>query len=425
MTSSLLHLPSRATTPPSRPSSSLSPEAVTPPPSSSLPGIAAGTGPSPRVKQSSLMGFLSPAAAAASPADSKVTRMTSLTGGHSQHFIEDSWQQRLHGRPPKQAPPVQAQPVNSQPQHHAKADKPTGAVTKERGVKRPLDFPQDIHSLLPPEWGGKAGGTADKAKSKGKQKGKTSLTAQYLHPDTIQHSAQGAMQNRPGQLGRVQTTVASSKSDSQQQPHTRPNAAAADATAHKRAEQAQQAEPAQHAQPAQQAQQGSSSSIPWFRSNSNVAAAQQEAAIRNEPLIKTAHSFGSWLKPPWGQHPPQSLSPPVPHPPSPPQGIVRTSDNSALPLPMRNHACNEQRLEQLTAMHHKPALAPQVGKVQTTTNEPSFLSKGASRGAPPSRSPSPVLMEDSEFDAELSSIGRYEPAVHDLDDIYCSFSQTA
>ena len=363
------------------------------------------------------MGFLSPAAAVASQTDHKDKGMTSLASGHSQQFIDESWQQRLHGRPPQQAPPVQPQPVITKPQHQVKAEKPTGAVTKERGVKRPLDFPQDIDSLLPPEWGGKAG-TADKAKSKGKQKGKLSLTAQYLHPDTLQHSAQSAMQNRPSQLGGVQISAASSKPHSHQQPHTRPNAAAAVAAAHKRTEQAQHAEPARHAESAQhgqsarRAQQGSGSGVPWFRSSSSAAAAEQEATVQREASIKTAHSFGSWLQPPWGQHQSESSSPPVPQPPSPQQGIFRAFGSSALPLSRGNHARNEQRLGQLTAMHHKPALAPQPGNLQTTTNEPSVLSKRAPWGLPPSRSPSPVLMEDSEFDAELSAVGRCLSKLH-------------
>ncbi|KAL0045152.1 hypothetical protein WJX82_010181 [Trebouxia sp. C0006] len=49
------------------------------------------------------------------------------------------------------------------------------AVTKER-VKRPVEFPEDIGTLLPPEWGGEAA-KLDTPKVKGKQPGKVSLTA--------------------------------------------------------------------------------------------------------------------------------------------------------------------------------------------------------------------------------------------------------
>ena len=274
-------------------------------------------------------------------------------------------------------------------------------MVKERGVKRPLDFPEDIDALLPPEWGGKAA-KPEKKKAQGKQKGKVSLTAQYLHPDTLQHPTHTAMQNRPRQLARVETQATSSGTSAQlqQQPHTRPNAAAAVAAAHRRAE-------TQHAQHAQQAQQGSDSSIPWFKSSST---AQEDNAGQAPTGIKTAHSFGSWLQPPWGANKPQHQPLTKPHPPSsaPQQGGTDVFD-SALPLPSQPFSRNEERLGQLTAMHHKAPLVSQAGNVQTTTNDlpSSHVSRGGrGREGPPSRSPSPVLMEDSEFDAELGAISR-------------------
>ena len=411
MTSPLLHLPSRATSPAARPSSALRPEtaAATASPSSS-PGPTPG--PSPRVRQSSMMGFLSPAAAAASPAvasaAAKGKGMTDLVSGHSQQFIDESWQQRLHGRLPQQPAAVQPQQPVTKPQNQAKAkpEKQAGAVVKERGVKRPLDFPEDIDALLPPEWGGKAA-KPEKKKTQGKQKGKVSLTAQYLHPDTLQHPHHTAMQNRPTHLARGQTATFSSSTSTkaQQQPHTRPNAAAAVAAAQRRVE-SQQAQQAQPAQPAQHAQQASNPSIPWFRSN--AAAAQDETVGQSPSAIKPAHSFGSWLQAPWGANPPQPR-PPSNLPSSAPQqsGSRVLNDSLAPPMPGRPFNRNEERLGQLTAMHHRPPLASYAGNLQTTTNEPpsSHIRLGA-RDGPPSRSPSPVLMEDSEFDAELGAISR-------------------
>ena len=355
------------------------------------------------------MGFLSPAAAAASPAAATAAAaaanckdMTNIASGHSQQFIEESWQQRLHGRPPQQPPPVQPQQVMTKPKQQAKADKQAGAVVKERGVKRPLDFPEDIDALLPPEWGGKAA-KPEKKKTQGKQKGKLSLTAQYLHPDTLQHPTHNAMQNRPSQLARVEAQAASS---SHQQPHTRPNAAAAVAAAHRRAE-LQHAQHAQHTQPAQHAQQGSNSGIPWFKSSST---AQEKTAERSPSGMKTVHSFGSWLQPPWGANQPQHQPLTQPNPPSSePQQGGSVVPNSALPLPSQLFSRSEERLGQLTAMHHKVPLVSQAGNVQTTTNEPpsSHVRRGVWGGeGPPSRSPSPVLMEDCEFDAELCAISR-------------------
>ena len=396
MASPLLHLPSRATPPPGRPSSFPSPEteaAAATSLQSRSPGIAAGTVPSPRTKQSSLVGFLSPAAAAATQTEGKGANMTNMFGGHSQQFIDESWQQRLHGRQPQQPPPVQPQQAVSKPQQSAKAKQAAGAVTKERGVKRPLDLPTDIDSLLPPEWGGKAE-KLDKAKNKGKQKSKMSLTAQYLHPDTLQHPKDSALQNRPEQLSSALTAGAGRSTQPQQQPHTRPNAAAAVAAAHKR-QQSQNGHPVQQAQ---QAQQGSNSNIPWFSSN-KAAAPIPEGDAKQQTPIRTTHSFGSWLPTLWGQTPPHANPQADMHAPSSSQqGNARTSDVAALPLSMRPLARNEDRLGQLTAMHHKPS------NLQTTINDPSSSHMGSR--APPSRSPSPVLMEDSEFDAELSAIGR-------------------
>lgn len=401
MTSSLLHLPSRATSPPAHPSSSVSPATATTATPSSSPG------PSPRVRQSSLMGFLSPAAAAASSASetaSKGTEVTNVPGGHSQQFIDESWQQRLHGRPPQQPPPVQPQQPVTKPKQQARPDKPAGAVVKERGVKRPLDFPEDIDALLPPEWGGRAG-KPEKKKTQGKQKGKTSLTAQYLHPDTLQHPKHTAMQNRPTRLPTVEVQATSSKISvlPQQQPHTRPSAAAAVAAAHLRAE-------SQQAQHAQHAQQGSNSSIPWFTSNSSSSTVQEGVAGQGPSAIKTAHSFGSWLQPPWGPTQPQAQPAPPSHPPSPgPQQRGPSMPNdSALPLPHRPFSRSEERLGQLTAMHHKAPVESLAGN-QTTTSEPpsSHARMGSrSREGAPSRSPSPCLMEDFEFDAELGAISR-------------------
>ncbi|KAL0017843.1 hypothetical protein WJX77_008034 [Trebouxia sp. C0004] len=260
MTSSLLHLPSRATPSPT-PSSSSSPVQASPTtrPAACPLGIAPIPGTAPKTKQSSLTAFLSPAAKqqqtaaqagvhAGAPAGSQSAAGSEggidFLSGHSQEFIEQSWQQRLHGRQPSEPPVVIQQQISHKQQQQQKkktAEQP-GGVAKDRGVRRPLEFPEDIDALLPPDWGGKAA-KPDKPKGKGKQKGKVSLTAQYLHPDT-----------------------------------------------------------------------------------------------------------------------------------------------------------SEQRLEQLTAMHHRPASQFQSEDQQTTTNE----STNSNLRPPPSRSPSPVLMEDEEFDAQLN-----------------------
>ncbi|DBA97829.1 TPA: hypothetical protein ACH3X3_012695 [Trebouxia sp. C0006] len=89
------------------------------------------------------------------------------------------------------------------------------AVTKER-VKRPVEFPEDIGTLLPPEWGGEAA-KLDTPKVKGKQPGK----------------------NRPPQLSR--SGAAATAVQPQPPPRTRPDAAAAVASASKQFE-AQQAQ---------------------------------------------------------------------------------------------------------------------------------------------------------------------------------------
>ena len=292
----------------------------------------------------------------------------------------------------------------TKPKHEARHDKQAGAVLKERGVKRPLDFPEDIDALLPPEWGGKAA-KPEKKKTQGKQKGKMSLNAQYLQPDTLQHPTHTAMQNRPSQLARGEARAASSSIpvQPQQQPHTRPNAAAAVAAAHKRAEFQQ----TQLAQQAQHAQQGSNSSIPWFKSSS---AAQEDTAGQGPSGIKSAHSFGSWLQPPWGANQPQHQALSRPQPPSSgPQQSGTIVPSLTLPLPSQPISRSEERLGQLTAMHHKAPSVSQAANVQTTTNEPpsSHVRRvGWGREGPHSRSPSPVLMEDSEFDAELRAISR-------------------
>ena len=397
MTSSLLDLPSRATPSPP-PSSSSSPVQASPttwPAASSL-GIAAIPGTAPKKKQSSLTAFLSPAAKqqqtaakagaqAASQSAAGSEGVIDFLAGHSQEFIEQSWQQRLHGRQPSEPPVViQQQISHKQPQQQQQqqlkkkktAEQP-GAVTKERGVKRPLVFPEDIDTLLPPEWGGKAA-KPDKPKGKGKQKGKVSLTAQYLHPDTVQHTSNSAMQNRPPQLSR--DGAAATAVQPQPPPHTRPSAAAAVASAGRQFE----------AQQAQHAQQGQTSSVPWFSSNSNAAKQQQP-----QSPVKNAHSFGDWLSPPWGQGHPQTNVTPLSSSSSHPSRLYG-ADAAALPLPVLQ---SEQRLGQLTAMHHKPALQFQSGDQQATTNE----STKRNLGPLPSRSPSPVLMEDEEFDAQLNS----------------------
>ena len=396
MTSSLLHLPSRATPSPP-PSSSSSPVQASPTtrPASSSFGIMPIPGTAPKKKQSSLTAFLSPAAKqqqiagaqAASQSTAGRGGVIEFPGGHSQEFIEQSWQQRLHGRQPSE-PPVVTQPQISHKQQQQKkktAEQP-GAVTKERGVKRPLEFPEDIDALLPPEWGGKAV-KPDKPKGKGKQKGKVSLTAQYLHPDTVQHPSNSAMHNRPPQLSR--SGAAAPAVQPQPPPHTRPSAAAAVASASRQIE----AQQAQQAQQAQHAQQGQSSSVPWFSSNSSAAKQQQP-----QTPIKNTHSFGDWLSPPWGQRHPQPNTLSLPSSSSHSSRLYG-ADASALPLPVQPHSQSEQRLGQLTAMHHKPALPFQSGDQQTTTNE----STKSNLRPPPSRSPSPVLMEDEEFDAQLNS----------------------
>ena len=270
-------------------------------------------------------------------------------------------------------------------------------------MKRPLDMPEDIEALLPPEWGGKPA-KPEKAKAKTKQKGKLSLTAQYLQPDTVQHSSHNFMQNRPAQLSQDRVTAAkdSSIAQQQQQPHTRPNAAAAVAAAHRRFE----AQQTQHTQQAQHAQHNSSAAPPWLQSTSNTAAAQSQGiGIQGVPM-QPAHSFGSWLRPPWDPHPtpphPQALGLAA----APDRG--RLSQESALPLPSRALGRNEERLGQLAAMHHQPTLASQAGTVRSNTSDPSSSSNTLGpRGVPHSRSPSPVLMEDDEFDADLSAMTRY------------------
>jgi len=423
MTSSLLHLPSRATPSPP-PSSSSSPAQASPttrPAASSL-GIAPIPGTTPKKKQSSLTAFLSPAAKqqqqtaaqagaqAASQAAAGSEGVIDFPGGHSQEFIEQSWQQRLHGRQPSEPPVViqqqisHKQPQQQQQQQHQlkkKTAEQPGAVTKERGVKRPLEFPEDIDALLPPEWGGKAA-KPDKPKGKGKQKGKVSLTAQYLHPDTVQHPSNSAMQNRPPQLSRG--GAAATAVQPQPPPHTRPSAAAAVASASSQFE----AQQAQQAQQAQHAQQGQSSSVPWFSSNSNAAKQQQP-----QSPVKNAHSFGDWLSPPQGQSHPQTNATPALPSSSLHHSRLYGADAGALPLPVQPHSQSEQRLGQLTAMHHKPALRFQSGDQQTTTNE----STKSNLGPPPSRSPSPVLMEDEEFDAQLNSKTK---SVVCLDAVCCS-----
>ena len=396
MTSSLLHLPSRASPSPTPSSSSLrqiapGPAASLPPASS--PGTSSIPGTVSKKKQSSLTSFLSPAAKqqqplslAGSATAAHSEDIADLVGGHSHEFIEQSWQQRLHGRQPQPPPVIVQQPVSKKQQQQQQQQHKTaagvGAVTKERGVKRPLEFPEDISSLLPPEWGGQAT-KPDKLKVKGKPKGKVSLTAQYLHPDTLQHASTSAMQNRPAPLSSAPPTptTAATAVEPQQQPHTRPHAAAAVASAHSRFESQQ----AQQVQQAQQAQQTGSSNVPWFSSN--------KATISP---VKTAHSFGDWLQPPWGQ---SHRQPPAQHVPTSSlhQGRPSGPDSAALPLPVKPNTPSEQRLGQLAAMHHKRPMGVQIGDYQATTKQPSTNG----RGAPPSRSPSPVLMEDDEFDTRL------------------------
>ncbi|KAA6418570.1 MAG: hypothetical protein FRX49_11515 [Trebouxia sp. A1-2] len=398
MTSSLLHLPSRATSSPP-PSSSSSPVEASPTtrPASSSVGSEPIPGTAPKKKQSSLTAFLSPAAKqqqtaaqadalAASQSAAGSEGVIEFLGGHSQEFIEQSWQQRLHGRQPSEPPVVIQQQIShrqQQQQQQKKKNKKTaeqlGAVTKERGVKRPLEFPEDIDALLPPEWGGKAA-KPDKPKGKGKLKGKVSLTAQYLHPDTVQHPLNSAMQDRPLLLSR--SGASATAKQPQPPPHTRPSAAAAVASASRQFE----------AQQAQQAQQGQSSSVPWFSSSSNAAKQQQP-----QSPVKKAHSFGDWLSPPWGQSHPQGNALSLPSSSSHPSRLYG-ADAGALPLPVQSHSQSQQRLGQLTAMHHRPALQFQSGDSQTTTNE----STKHNLRPPPSRSPSPVLMEDEDFDAQLT-----------------------
>lgn len=406
MTSSLLHLPSRAA--PSPPPSSPSP--VVPSPSPRLASASNQTAPVPgtaKKKQASLTAFLSPAAKqqqaasqAAAPTAAHSTTggamMTDALGGHSQEFIEQSWQQRLHGRQSSEPPIVTQQQISNkqqqiqhlqQQQQQKKRDKEkeqAGVVTKERGVKRPLEFPEDINDLLPPEWGGTAV-KADKPKGKGKQKGKASLTAQYLHPDTLQHSSSNATQNRPTQLSSSSSAQATAQHPPPP-PHTRPSAAAAVASANRRFE----AQHAQQAQQAQSAQQAQTSSVPWFASNSSAARQQP-----SHSPVSHAHSFGDWL-PTWGQANPSPDVNPLTSSASH-QGRTMGPDAGALPLPVRSQS-PEQRLGQLTAMHHKPALGIQSGDQQNANDSMKSI-----RGLPPSRSPSPVLMEDDEFDAQLNS----------------------
>ncbi|KAL0045065.1 hypothetical protein WJX82_006977 [Trebouxia sp. C0006] len=128
-------------------------------------------------------------------------------------------------------------------------------------------------------------------------------------------------------------------------------------------------------------------------SNSNAAKQQQL-----QSPVKNAHSFADWLSPPWGQGHPQTNITPIPSSSSHPSRLYG-ADTGAQPLPVQPHSQSEQRLGQLTAMHHKPALQFQSGDQQTTTNE----STKRNLGPPPSRSPSPVLMEDEELDAQLNS----------------------
>ena len=100
--------------------------------------------------------------------------MIDFLGGHFQEFVEQSL---LHERQPSKPPVIIQQQISHKQQQQKKttAEQP-GAVTKQRGVKQPLEVPEDIGALLPPEWRGEAA-KLDKPKGKDKQKGKVSLTA--------------------------------------------------------------------------------------------------------------------------------------------------------------------------------------------------------------------------------------------------------
>ena len=346
-----------------------------------------------------------------------VMHVTGISTRHPKDFIEQAWSQRLHGRQPadsaQQAPFVQ-QAQHAQPAQHAQhaqqAKQTKQAASK---AKQPLQFPEDIESLLPPEWGGKAA-EPDKGKSKGKQKGKLSLTAQYLHPESTNQATDGTVYHR----NRQQVNKSSSNSTTVKRP------------------------------PHAQVKTDRGSSPPLSLASANQTAPSGTGA--NQAKMTNAHSFGDWMQdsadtkqpslaaaqgralaagsapPPWFQS--QMLQQgPNPKPstsaqPQPafsssssafpedvsrphltgnalssayPQGIPRTAlPGDALAwnnaLPARPHTRSEERLGQLTALHHHKGGAAE--------------SADASMGKPRSRSPSPMLLEDDDLDAELGPV---------------------
>lgn len=310
--------------------------------------------------------------------------------GHSRDFIDQAWSQRLHGRQPSEPAkhaqhaqraqrPQQAQ--HAQQSRHAQQAQQAAA---DKSSKQPLQFPEDINSLLPPEWGGKAAETS-KAKPKGKQKSKLSLTAQYLHPETAQPSSHGVQYDR----NRQPANRNNSSTNAQLQKNDR-----------------------------------GSNPLPGIAQH-----AQGDSSETSQAKLGNAHSFGDWMQdgaevkqplsglaqgravaasgapPPWFQ--PQSQpqqSPPLAPAQSQytfrssssayPEGIPRpTSAGDALPwnsaLPARPHTRSEERLGQLTALHHKGNASE---------------SSAAGLGQPRSRSPSPMLLEDDDLDAELGPV---------------------
>ena len=318
---------------------------------------------------------------------------TGKDAGHSRDFIEQAWSQRLHGRQPNEfAKHAQRTQHPQQAQHAQQAQQAQQAqhaqqaqqAAADKSSKQPLQFPEDINSLLPPEWGGKAAET-HKTKPKGKQKGKLSLTAQYLHPETGQPSSYGVQYDRnrqPANRNNSSTNAQLQRNDRGSSP---PPAMA------------------QHAKGdstgTSQARLGNAHSFgDWM----------QDGAEVKQPLSGPAQGravAASVAPPPWFQ--PQSQ--PQQSPPSAPaqsqytfsssssaypEGIPRpASAGDALPwnsaLPARPHTRSEERLGQLTALHHKSSASE---------------SSAAGLGQPRSRSPSPMLLEDDDLDAELGPV---------------------
>lgn len=271
-----------------------------------------------------------------------------------------------------------------------------------RNSKQPTQLPEDIESLLPPEWGGKAS-EVDASKKKGKQKGKLSLTAQYLHGETSQPASHAAQYHRSKQPvnngsrhGRAQP-----QTQSRSQPGKEPNAPSSSYNmpaniptssqalpkmSHAHSFQDWMQDPASDQQPPSGAYQSMAvtdgdAPPPWFQpqSQSQAPAAQLSASAQPQSTLSTTSTAY-----PKG----------IPTPAAPRDALPW---NSALPA--RPHTRSEERLGQLAALHHK---VPEAAG----NNNP---------GKPRSRSPSPMLLEDDDLEAEL---GPVQPR---SDDVFCGF----